>query len=96
MAETERAKTIRQAEERIKAIKGRHGITTEQPRKKTLKPVTPKKKKKSTLRSIIERIKKLVPKTAKPKKKIDLPKIAKEDISTLREIMGRPALKEKK
>ncbi|MCK4828790.1 hypothetical protein KA005_74385, partial [bacterium] len=59
-------------------------------------PVTPKKKKKGTIRTIVEKIKSLLPTVPKPKKKIDLPKIAKEDIPALREIMGRPALEKKK
>lgn len=94
MAETERAKSIKQTTETINRLKKEYGITG--PRKETLKPVTPKTKKKSTLRSILQRIKKLIPKRPKPKKKIDLPKIAKEDIPTLREIMGQKPLKEKK
>ena len=94
MTETERAKTIRQIDERVKGLKAEYG--TEGPRKKTLKPVMPKKKKKGTIRTIIEAIKKFVPKPPKPKETIDLPKIAKEDIPTLRKIMGRPPLEKKK
>ena len=94
MAETERAVKIRQASERIQRLKTEYGVEGE--RKKTLKPVTPKKKKKGTIRSIIQRVKTLLPIVPKPKKKIDLPKMAKEDIPALRQIMGRPPLKEKK
>ncbi len=61
MAETERAKTIRQATERTKALKKEYGVTTPPTAGATTTPtIVAPKKKKSTVRSVIERIKKLL------------------------------------